>query len=67
MSIVGYAGLPGSGKSYGVVENVVICWLLFSNWFRIVDGLGDLNTLYRCFHRHWHSHSRHDCHILWDE
>lgn len=24
MSIVGYAGLPGSGKSYGVVENVVI-------------------------------------------
>jgi zona occludens toxin len=24
MSIVGYSGLPGSGKSYGVVENVVI-------------------------------------------
>lgn len=24
MSIVGYSGLPGSGKSYGVVENVII-------------------------------------------
>lgn len=24
MSIVGYSGLPGSGKSYGVVENVVL-------------------------------------------
>ena len=24
MAIVGYSGLPGSGKSYGVVENVVI-------------------------------------------
>lgn len=24
MSIIGYAGLPGSGKSYGVVENVVL-------------------------------------------
>ena len=24
MSIVGYSGLPGSGKSYGVVENVIL-------------------------------------------
>jgi len=24
MSVVAYTGLPGSGKSYGVVENVII-------------------------------------------